>query len=78
LIDPRATKTAMLADLYLPSDAHGLHLLNGIARVLIEEGWGRPQLHRRAHDGFRRSQQHLARYDIAYTAKVTGLTKPCV
>ena len=48
--DPRVTKTAMMADLYLPVKPRSdLALLNGIAHILIRDGTDRPRLCRRAH-----------------------------
>jgi anaerobic selenocysteine-containing dehydrogenase len=79
VIDPRATKTAMLADLYLPIRPRSdVHLLNGIARVLIDEGWIDPNYIAEHTTGFEELKTHLARYDIAYTAKVTGLSEGMV
>ena len=79
VIDPRATKTAMLADLFLPIQPRSdVHLLNGVARVLLDEGWIDETYIREHTTGFEELKQHLARYDLSYTAKVTGLSEGAV
>lgn len=79
VIDPRATKTAMLADLYLPIlPRSDVHLLNGVARLLIDEGWIDEDYIAAHTTGFDALKEHLARYDLAYTAKVTGLTEGAI
>jgi assimilatory nitrate reductase catalytic subunit len=79
VIDPRATKTAMLADLYLPIRPRtDVHLLNGICRLLIDEGWVDQEYIDKHTTGYEELKAHLARYDLAYTAKVTGLTEHAV
>jgi anaerobic selenocysteine-containing dehydrogenase len=79
VIDPRATKTAMLADLFLPIRPRSdVHLLNGVARVLIDEGWVDETFVAEHTSGFEELKAHLARYDLSYTAKVTGLSEGAV
>ncbi len=79
VIDPRATKTAMLADLFLPIRPRtDVHLLNGVMRVLIDEDWI-DRAYIDAHTtGFDALREHLERYDLAYTAKITGLKEGVV
>ncbi len=79
VVDPRATKTAMLADLFLPIRPRtDVHLLNGVARVLIDEGWV-DEAYIAAHTtGYEELKEYLSRYDLSYTAKVTGLTEGAV
>lgn len=79
VIDPRATKTAMLADRFLPIRPRtDVHLLNGVARLLIDEGWiDQSYIDDHTH-GFDTLKQHLERYDLAYTAKVTNLSEGLV
>ena len=79
VIDPRATKTAMLADLFLPIRPRSdVHLLNGVAKVLIDEGWIDHEYIEQHTTGYDELKQHLSRYDLAYTAKVTGLSEGAV
>ncbi len=76
VIDPRATKTAMLADLFLPIlPRSDVHLLNGVARLMIDEGFIDEAYIAKHTTGFEELKQHLERYDLSYTAKVTGLTE---
>ena len=52
--DPRVTKTAMLADVYLPLKPRSdIALLNGIMHILIRGRPDRPRIHRRAHHRIR-------------------------
>ena len=54
VVDPRVTKTAMLADVHLPLKPRSdLALINGLIHILIEQRSDRSRLHRRAHDGIR-------------------------
>jgi anaerobic selenocysteine-containing dehydrogenase len=79
VIDPRATKTAMLADLFLPIRPRtDVHLMNGVARVLLDEGWVDQKYIDEQTTGFDDLKAHLERYDLSYTAKVTGLSEGAV
>jgi assimilatory nitrate reductase catalytic subunit len=79
VIDPRATKTAMLADLFLPIRPRSdVHLLNGVARVLLDEGWIDQKYIDEQTTGFEELKTNLERYDLSYTAKVTGLSEGAV
>jgi anaerobic selenocysteine-containing dehydrogenase len=79
VIDPRATKTAMLADLFLPIRPRSdVHLMNGVARLLIDEGWVDEAFVAEHTTGYAELKEHLARYDLSYTAKVTGLSEGVV
>ena len=52
--DPRVTKTAMMADIFLPLKPRSdIALLNGIAHILIRDGLDRPGLHRAPHHRLR-------------------------
>ena len=79
VIDPRATKTAMVADLFLPIRPRtDVHLLNGVARVLLDEGWVDRAYIEKHTSGFEALEENLSRYDLAYTAKITGLSEGAV
>lgn len=75
--DPRVTKTAMMADLYLPLKPRSdLALLNGIAHLLIRDGMVDAhyiEAHTRGYDELRRS---VERYTPEYVSEVTGLSSP--
>ncbi len=79
VVDPRATKTAMLADLFLPiAPRSDIHLLNGIMQVLIDQGWVDERYVAAHTTGFEELKRDLERYDLAYTAKVTGLSEGAI
>ncbi|HKO12176.1 MAG TPA: nitrate reductase [Acidobacteriaceae bacterium] len=73
--DPRVTKTAMMADLYLPLRPRSdLALLNGIAHLLIREGFvDRAYIDAHA-DGYAELCAFLERYTPEYVSEITGLT----
>lgn len=73
--DPRVTKTAMMADVYLPLKPRSdLALLNGIAHLLIRDEMVDAhyiEAHTRGYDELSRS---VERYTPEYVAEVTGLS----
>lgn len=72
--DPRVTKTAMMADIYLPVKPRSdLALINAMLRVLIEE-----ELYDKAFvelhtSGFDELRESLEPYSLEYAATITGL-----
>lgn len=72
--DPRVTKTAMMADLYLPLKPRSdLALLNGIAHLLIRDGLVDThyiEAHTRGYEDLRRN---VERYTPDYVCEITGL-----
>lgn len=75
IIDPRRTRLAAFAHLWLrPRLGSDVALLNGLARVVVDEGlFDRDSLLSRA-DGFDAFVKGLSRYGIDDVVKVTGLT----
>lgn len=79
VVDPRVTKTAMLADIHLPVKPRSdIALLNGIAHVLIQE-----KLIDRAYidahtTGFDEFSAHVAEFTPQRVAASTGLTEETV
>jgi anaerobic selenocysteine-containing dehydrogenase len=73
--DPRVTKTAMMADVYLPLKPRSdLALLNGLAHILIENDLidhAYIQQHTRGSQDLR---VHLKKYTPEYVAGLTGLS----
>lgn len=73
--DPRVTKTAMMADLYLPLKPRSdLALLNGIAHLLIRDGMVDTryiEAHTRGYEDLRRG---VERYTPDYVCEITGLS----
>ncbi len=76
VVDPRATKTAMHADLFLPLRPRSdVYLLNGIAHLLVKEGWVDTDYVRDHTTGYDALLEHLERYTPPYVAEVTRLTE---
>ena len=74
--DPRVTKTAMMADIYLPVRPRSdLALVNGIAHILIRDGLIDREYIQRHTNGFDELCGFLARYDPACVSAITGISK---
>jgi anaerobic selenocysteine-containing dehydrogenase len=74
VVDPRATKTAMLADVFLPIRPRSdVHLLNGLAHLIVKCGWVREEFVRAHSRGFEQLKAHLERFTPEATAAATGL-----
>jgi assimilatory nitrate reductase catalytic subunit len=72
--DPRVTKTAMLADIFLPLKPRSdIALLNGIAHVLIRDGLTNPVYIERHTTGFEALRQHVEKFTPEYVAGITEL-----
>lgn len=72
--DPRVTKTAMMADLYLPVRPRSdLALLNGIAHILIRDGLLDRDYIERHTTGFEELRRFVTRYDPEFVSGITGL-----
>jgi assimilatory nitrate reductase catalytic subunit len=74
VVDPRVTKTAMLADRHLAVRPRGdIALLNGILRVLFDEGFIDVDRIARHVDGIDELRVHLAGWDDARAARESGV-----
>ena len=74
VVDPRVTKTAMMADLHLPIKPRSdLALLNAMLRIIIDEHlYDKPYVE--AHTiGFEDLRASLLPYTLDYAAGITGL-----
>src|SRR6185369_14579794 len=72
--DPRVTKTAMLADLYLPVKPRSdIALLNAIAHVLIRDGFVNREYVAQHTTGFDELARHVASCTPEWAAPITGL-----
>src|SRR5262249_35054656 len=72
--DPRVTKTAMLADLYLPLKPRSdIALLNGMAHVLIRDGLINMAYIDQHTSGFDALREHVQKFTPEYVAEITGL-----
>ena len=72
--DPRVTKTAMLADIFLPVKPRSdIALLNGIAHILIRDGLIDRDYIAEHTTGFTELSAFVAKFTPEHTAAVTGL-----
>ena len=74
VVDPRRTETAMAATQHLSlAPKSDLRLFYGIAQLLIERGYVDRKFIAQSVEGFENFASHVAEYDLASTAKATGL-----
>ncbi len=72
--DPRITKTAMLADIYLPVKPRSdIALINAIAHVLIRDGFIDREYIDLHTTGFEDLKRHLEKFTPEFAAGITGL-----
>ena len=75
VVDPRVSKTAMLADIHLPIKPRtDIALINGIAHILIETGMIDHEYIAAHTEGFDRLREHLKAFTPNYVSSVTGLS----
>ncbi len=73
--DPRKTKTAMFADLYLPINPRGdIDLLNGLIHLVIERGFAKKEFIDQHTKGFEKLREHSKKYSPEYVSEKTGLS----
>jgi anaerobic selenocysteine-containing dehydrogenase len=73
--DPRVTKTAMMADIYLPVRPRSdLALVNGIAHILIRDGLIDREYISQHTKGFDELCRCVEKYNPEYVAGITGLS----
>lgn len=74
VIDPRASKTSQMADLYIPIKPRtDLALYNGLAYIVIEQGWIDEDYIRANTNGFAELKKHLQNYPPQEVANITGI-----
>ena len=74
--DPRVTKTAMMADLFLPLKPRSdIALLNGMIHLLIENNLVDREYIARHTTGFEALEQSVRKYTPKYVSQITGLTQ---
>lgn len=75
VVDPRVTKTAMLADLHLPIRPRSdIALLNGILHICVRQGWIDRDFIEAHTTGFEELAAQLANYTPEHVTEITGLT----
>jgi anaerobic selenocysteine-containing dehydrogenase len=76
VVDPRVTKTAMMADIHLPVKPRSdIALLNGIAHILIREGLIDRQYIAEHTTGFEGFASFVAAFTPEHVSRVTGLSE---
>src|SRR5438067_7357392 len=77
--DPRVTKTAMLADIFLPLKPRSdIALINGIIHVLIRTGLVNREYIDKHTTGFEELEKFVAQYTPAYVSQITGLNEDLI
>ena len=77
--DPRVTKTAMLADVYLPVKPRSdIALVNGIMHILIRAGLVNRAYIEQHTTGFVELERFLEKYTPEYVAGITGLSQDLI
>ncbi|HTA46867.1 MAG TPA: nitrate reductase [Bryobacteraceae bacterium] len=72
--DPRVTKTAMMADIFLPVKPRSdIALLNGIAHILLRDGLINREYIEAHTNGFEELSQFVEKFTPGHVASVTGL-----
>jgi formate dehydrogenase alpha subunit len=75
LIDPRQTKISLFAHLWLrPEVGTDVALINGLAKVIIDEGLLDEAFVARRTDNFEAFEESLKKYTPEYVEKTTGVT----
>lgn len=74
VVDPRVTKTAMMADIHLPVKPRSdIALVNGIGHILIAQGLIDPGYIERHTEGFEAYRDCVAAYTPERVSEITGL-----
>ena len=74
--DPRVTKTAMMADLFLPlKPGADIALINGMAHILIGAGLIDRDYIEKHTSGFEELEKFVQKYTPEYVSEVTGLSR---
>jgi assimilatory nitrate reductase catalytic subunit len=79
VVDPRVTKTAMMADTHLPVKPRSdIALINGIAHVLIREGLVDPAYIEAHTAGYEEFAEYVSAFHPEYVARITGLSEQSI
>ncbi|GGA61338.1 nitrate reductase catalytic subunit [Edaphobacter acidisoli] len=79
VVDPRVTKTAMMADIHLPVKPRSdIALINGIAHILIREGLIDSSYIEQHTTGFEEFAAYVSTFTPQHVAQVTGLNEETI
>ncbi|MEY4505125.1 MAG: hypothetical protein RL154_1422, partial [Pseudomonadota bacterium] len=75
VIDPRMSKTAMMADIFVPIKPRtDLALINGLCYIILEQGWEDEGFIKAKTSGFKEFRKHIfENYQPQEVANITGL-----
>lgn len=74
VIDPRASKTAQMADIFVPLKPRtDLALFNGLAYIVLEQGWENSEYLKANVTGLGELRKHLQNYPPQEVANITGV-----
>ena len=74
VIDPRASKTSQMATTYLPIKPRtDLALFNGLAYIVMEQGWEDEGYIKANTNGYKALKKHLKDYPPQEVANITGI-----
>ena len=75
VVDPRKSKTAMMADLYVPIlPRSDLALMNGLCYIIMEQGWENETFIKERTTGYKEFRSHImANYPPQEVAHITGI-----
>src|SRR5206468_1457476 len=77
--DPRVTKTAMMADLFLPLKPRSdIALINGLIHVLIRTGLINRDYIEKHTTGFAELEKFVLQYTPEYVSQITGLSEDLI
>jgi len=74
VIDPRASKTSQMATTYIPIKPRtDLALYNGLAYIIMEQGWEDEGYIKANTNGYKELKKHLQNYPPQEVANITGI-----
>ena len=74
VVDPRRSKTSQMADIFVPLKARtDLALFNGLAYIILEQGWQNEAYIQKNVTGFKELKKHLQDYPPQEVANITGI-----
>ena len=74
VIDPRASKTSQMADIFVPIKPRtDLALFNGLCYIVMEQGWEDEGYIKANTNGYKELKKHLRDYAPAEVSNITGV-----
>ena len=74
VVDPRHSKTANMADIFVPIKPRSdLALLNGLCHIIWEQGWADETFMKESVSGYKEFVKHIQKYPPQEVAIITGI-----